>query len=41
MGVRKSQIATEKIVQRVQEMILADRRIKIDSAPTALGYSYG
>jgi hypothetical protein len=34
-------IATEATVQRVEELIRADRRITIDSAATALGRSHG
>jgi hypothetical protein len=35
------QIATEATVQRVEELIQADRRITIDSVATALRYSHG
>jgi hypothetical protein len=34
------EIATEAIVQRVEELIQADRRIMIDSVATALGCSH-
>jgi hypothetical protein len=33
--------ATEATVQRVEELIRADRRITIDNAATALGCSHG
>jgi hypothetical protein len=35
------EIATEATVQWVKELILADRRIMIDSVATALGCSHG
>jgi hypothetical protein len=35
------QIATEAIVQRVEELVRADRRITTNSIPTALGCSHG
>jgi hypothetical protein len=35
------EIATEATVQQVEELIWADRRIKIDSVATALGCSHG
>jgi transposase len=38
---RPVKIATEAIVQRVEEVIRADRRITTDSVATALGCSYG
>jgi transposase len=38
---RPVQTATEAAVQRVEEMIRADRRITMDSAATALGRSHG
>ncbi|PNF23032.1 hypothetical protein B7P43_G09841 [Cryptotermes secundus] len=34
-------IAAEAAVQKVEELIRADRRISIDSVATALGYSHG
>jgi hypothetical protein len=34
------EIATEATVQRVEELIRADRRITIDSVATALGHSH-
>jgi hypothetical protein len=37
---RPVEIATEAVVQRVEELIRADRRIKIDSVKTALGCSH-
>jgi transposase len=38
---RPVEIATEATVQWVEELIRADRRIKIDSVTTALGCSHG
>jgi transposase len=38
---RPVQIATEAAVQRVEELIPADRKITIDSEATALGCSHG
>jgi hypothetical protein len=38
---RHVEIATEAAVQRVEELIGADRRITIDSVATALGCSHG
>jgi hypothetical protein len=38
---RPVQIATEATVQRLEMLIRADRRIKIDSEATALGCSHG
>jgi hypothetical protein len=38
---RPVEIATEATVQRVEELIRADRRITIDSVATALGCSRG
>jgi hypothetical protein len=38
---RLVEIATKVTVQRVDELILADRRITIDSVATVLGCSYG
>jgi hypothetical protein len=38
---RPVEIATEATVQRVEELIRADRRITIDSVATALGCSHG
>jgi hypothetical protein len=38
---RTVDIATEATVQRVEELIRADRRITINSAATALGCSHG
>jgi hypothetical protein len=37
---RPVEIATEAAVQRVEEVIRADRRITIDSVSTALGCSH-
>jgi hypothetical protein len=37
---RPVEIATEATVQRVEELVLADRRIPIDSVVTALGCSH-
>jgi transposase len=38
---RPVEIATEATVQRVEELVRADRRITIDSVATALGCSHG
>jgi transposase len=38
---RPVEIAREVTVQRVQELIRADRRITIDNVTTALGCSHG
>jgi transposase len=38
---RPVKIATEETVQRVVELIRADRKITIDSVATALGCSHG
>jgi transposase len=38
---RPLEIATEATVQRVEELIRADRRVTIDSIATALGCSQG
>jgi hypothetical protein len=38
---RPVEIATEATVQRVEELIPADRRIRIDSVATSLGCSHG
>jgi hypothetical protein len=38
---RPVEITTEATVQRVEELIWADRRITIDSVATALGCSHG
>jgi hypothetical protein len=35
------EIATKATVQRVEQLIRADRRITIDSVATALGHSHG
>jgi transposase len=38
---RPVEIATEDILQQVEKLIQADRRITIDSVAAALGYSHG